>query len=199
MPTFETRDPSMPEFWTERFEQNYMPWDNGDVPEAMRKFVERAPQPLVTLIPGCGAGYEVALLAESGWNVTAIDFSQAAVTTAQRILGRWADRVVHADFFSYTPPTPINLIYERAFFCALPPQMRTSVVARWAELLQPSGLLAGYFYFDDAPKGPPFGILPAELDMLLEPFFKRIEDQPVSNSLPVFAGKERWQVWCRLA
>lgn len=194
---FRSRDPSAPEFWSERFEQEFTPWDRGGVPTALRQFVEQSPRPYVTLIPGCGTGYEVAFLAEAGWDVTAIDFSAAAVEAAGRVLGRWADRVVCADFFDFAPPAPVELIYERAFFCALPQRMRAAVVARWAELLPPGGLLAGFFFFDDAPKGPPFGIVPGELEALLIPFFERIADEPVTDSLPVFAGKERWQVWRR--
>ena len=55
------------------------------------------------------------------------------------------------------------------------------------------------FYFDDNAKGPPFGIAPAALDALLGAHFARLEDAavPASDSLPVFRGKERWQVWQR--
>jgi SAM-dependent methyltransferase len=197
-PVFDSRDPAAPGFWTERFEQGFMPWDRGGVPERFRQFVSQAERPYVTLIPGCGTGYEVACLSEAGWDVTAIDFSAAAVETARRELGPWAQRVVQADFFEFLPPRPVEFIYERAFFCALPPRQRAAIVARWAELLPPGGLLAGFFFFDDTPKGPPFGIVAAELDALLTPFFARIEDLPLSDSLPVFAGKERWQVWRRL-
>lgn len=198
-PTFDSRDPTAPAFWSERFQREFTPWDLGGVPAALRKFVEQSPQPQVVLIPGCGTGYEVACLSEAGWDVTAIDFSEAAVATARESLGRWADRVVQADFFEFTPHRPVSLIYERAFFCALPVRMRPAIVQRWADLLPPGGLLAGFFFFDDAPKGPPFGILPSELDALMAPCFERIVDEPVSDSLPVFAGKERWQVWRRRA
>lgn len=194
---FDTRDPSSPEFWSERFERSFMPWDLGGVPADLKRFVAQAPRPLATLIPGCGTGYEVGYLSEAGWDVTAIDFSAAAVETARKVLGPWGNRVVEADFFEFAPPRPVELIYERAFLCALPPRMRDAIAARWAALLQPGGLLAGFFYFSDAPKGPPFGILPAELDALLVPNFERIEDSSVTDSLPVFAGKERWQAWRR--
>lgn len=198
-PTFDIRDPSSPGFWTERFEKGFTPWDRGGVPERLLQFVSQAQRPYVTLIPGCGTGYEVACLSEAGWDVTAIDFSGAAVEAARQVLGRWAQRVVQADFFEFVPPRPVELIYERAFFCALPVHLREAIVTRWAELLQPGGLLAGFFYFGDSSKGPPFGIAPAELNTLLAPFFEQIEDLPVGDSLPVFAGKERWQVWRRLA
>lgn len=199
MPTFETRDPTEPGFWSERFAQRFTPWDQGGVPAALRRFVEQSPRKHVSLIPGCGSGHEVAYLSEAGWQVTAIDFSPAAVEAARALLGPWGERVRQADFFEFEPEQPLDLIYERAFFCALPPQRRAAVVARWMQLLPQGGLLAGFFYFGDEPKGPPFGIPSVELDALLMPGFERIEDLPVDDSLPVFAGKERWQVWRRLA
>ena len=42
-----------------------------------------------------------------------------------------------------------------------------------------------------------FGILPEQLDELLSPNFVRIEDAAVDDSIPVFFGRERWQVWRR--
>lgn len=175
-----------------------MPWDRGGVPDALQRFAAHASRKFVTLIPGCGVGYEVAYLSEAGWDVTAIDFSPAAVSAAQAALGPWASRVVEADFFSFVPQQPLDLIYERAFLCALPRDRWLQIAERWAELLPPGGLLAGFFYFDNATKGPPFGIAPAELDALLTPYFERIEDSPATDSVSVFANKERWQVWRRL-
>jgi SAM-dependent methyltransferase len=197
MPEFASRDPNTPAFWDERFEQGFTPWDRGGVPEALRDFVARTGRPLTTLIPGCGAAYELAFLSEQGWDATAIDFSPAAVATAKGGLGRWAGRVLGADFFEYLPAKPLELIYERAFLCALPRAMWPRVAARWADLLAPGARLAGFFFFDDAAKGPPFGIERAALDALLSRHFECVEDTTVSDSIPVFAGKERWMVWQR--
>lgn len=196
-PAFATRDPRTPGFWDERFERGFTPWDRGGVPAALRAFVAGAPRPLSTLIPGCGSGYELAFLAGAGWDATAIDFSPAAVASAKATVGRWAGRVVEADFFAYQPAHLPEFIYERAFLCALPRELWPAVAARWAQLLAPGGLLAGFFFFDEAPKGPPFGISRAQLEQLLTPHFECIDDQPVIDSMPVFAGKERWMAWRR--
>ncbi len=108
-----------------------------------------------------------------------------------------------ADFFSFGEPSGaapgFDGIYERAFLCALPRRLWADWAARCAALLRPGGLLFGYFYFDDNAKGPPFGIAPDALDALLGTDFVRIEDAAVAerDSLPVFRGKERWQVWQR--
>jgi SAM-dependent methyltransferase len=197
MSEFSIRDPLTPAYWDERFESGFTPWDRGGVPQALRRFVADAPKPLATLIPGCGTGYELAFLAEAGWDVTAIDFSPAAVANARVVAGRWSERVLEADFFAYQPARPVGFIYERAFLCAMPPALRPQVAARWAELLAPGSVLAGFFFFKDGANGPPFGIARAQLDELLTPYFQCIEEQAVDDSVPVFVGKERWMVWIR--
>ncbi len=199
MPDFASRDPLSPGFWDERFAQQFMPWDRGGVPEQLRAFIAASP-PLTTLIPGCGVGYELVALQEAGWDATAIDFAPVAVAHAKLAVGQWADHVVEADFFAWTPSQPLDLIYERAFLCAMPRAMWPQVAAHWTALLVPGALLAGYFFFDDTVKGPPFGIDRATLDSLLAPAFTCIADAEVIDSIPVFQGKERWMVWqrCRL-
>jgi hypothetical protein len=197
MPEFLQRDPRSPAFWDERFERQFTPWDRGGVPQDLRDFAAASAAPLTTLIPGCGAAYELAFLADAGWDATAIDFSPAAVAAAKAAVGPWGGRVLEADFFNYTPPRPLQLIYERAFLCAMPRAMWPQVAARWAELLAPGALLAGYFFFDNVAKGPPFGAARMELDALLQPCFDCVDDRPVGDSIAVFEGKERWIVWRR--
>jgi SAM-dependent methyltransferase len=199
MPEFASRDPLAPAFWDERFEQDFTPWDLNGVPRALRDFVARDPAPRSVLIPGCGNGYELACMAEAGWDATAIDFSPVAVSRARALVGAWAAQVVEADFFTWQPRQALDLIYERAFLCAMPPSMWPQVAARWAELLAPGALLAGFFFFGSAPKGPPFGIARAALEQLLTPHFALVEEGEVVDSLPVFAGQERWMVWERLS
>ncbi|TFW30448.1 methyltransferase domain-containing protein [Duganella callida] len=196
MADFQQRDPLSPAFWDERFARRFTPWDRGGVPQALRDFAA-ASAPLTTLIPGCGSAYELSHLAGLGWDATAIDFSPAAVARGKAAAGVHAARVVQADFFAWQPAQPLQLIYERAFLCAMPRAMWPQVAARWVRLLAPGALLAGYFFFDEAPKGPPFGIGRAQLDALLKAHFVCEADDVVSDSIPVFAGKERWMIWRR--
>ncbi|NUO84993.1 MAG: methyltransferase domain-containing protein [Cupriavidus sp.] len=195
-PSFSTRNAGDPAFWDERFKEGFTPWDLGGVPEEFRSFIEGR-QPCPTLVPGCGNGWEAAWLFERGWSVTAIDFSPQAVASARRALGPAGAVVQQGDFFAFTPQPACELIYERAFLCALPPALRAAYGARVAELLPPGGLLAGYFYLGENRGGPPFAMPQAELDALLAPAFERIEDRPSAAPLPVFQGQERWQVWRR--
>jgi SAM-dependent methyltransferase len=151
------------------------------------------------LVPGCGSAWDVRHFAENGWDVLGIDFSHEALAAARPILGPHANRTRQADFFAALPEAPFDVVYERAFLCALPRRMWGDWARRMAELVKPGGLLAGFFYFDAGERGPPFPLhSQAELDALLAPGFERIEDAPVADSIAVFLGKERWQVWRRL-
>ena len=197
MPEFASRDPLSPGFWDERFERGFTPWDLNGVPAALRDFAAHTEGARTVLIPGCGNAWELGFLLDAGWDATAIDFSPSAVRRARQLAGPWASRVVEADFFTWQPPRPLNLIYERAFLCAMPPALWPRVAARWAALLAPGGLLAGFFFLGRTLKGPPFDIDQAELDALLAPHFELVEEGPVTDSLPVFVGQERWMVWRR--
>ena len=189
--------PEHPDFWCKRFGEGVTPWDAGKVPDAFADFISRQPLPLNTLIPGCGSAWEAAHLADIGWQVTALDFSPAAIEKAREILGSAPVDLVCADFFTFVPARPIGLIYERAFLCALPRKLWDDWSRRIAELLPSGGILAGFFFVCEQPKGPPFGIQPEQLAELLSPNFTLLEDTPVTDSIPVFAGRERWQVWQR--
>lgn len=189
--------PEHPDFWCKRFGEGTTPWDAGRVPEDFAAFITAQAAPMTTLIPGCGSAWEAAFVAGSGWPVTALDFSPAAIATAQQTLGDCPVELVCADFFKWQPARPLDLIYERAFLCALPRKLWDDWGQRVADLLPSGSLLAGYFFVCDQLKGPPFGILQEQLDAFLSPNFACIEDRPVADSIPVFAGRERWQVWQR--
>jgi SAM-dependent methyltransferase len=197
-PTFPRRDPADADFWNLRYEARFAPWESGGVPAKLRRWVAQGDAPRNALVPGCGSARDVAFLAASGWNVLGLDFSAAAVAAARSELGPHSGCVRQGDFFAPLPEAPFAWVYERAFLCALPRRLWPDWGRRVAQLVEPGGLLAGFFYFDASDRGPPFGLCSqAELDALLAPSFERIEDEPVHDSIPVFVGKERWQAWRR--
>ena len=189
------QDSSKADFWESRYRDNVIPWDAGKVPASLQEYTRTLLPGARVLIPGCGSAYEAAFLAHKGLDVLAIDFSPAAVDAARKNLAGFGDIVRLADFFDFDFGRPFDVIYERAFLCALPRTMWSRYADRCAELLKPNGVIAGYFFFTDTPKGPPFGTSQAELATLLQARFDRVEDRPVADSIEIFAGKERWMVW----
>lgn len=189
---------AQPEFWNTRYAAGHMPWDFGGVPAALVRFLAAHPGAgRHALIPGCGSGYEIAAFAVAGWDVTAIDFSPPAIAQARTRLGpALADRVLPGDFFTHAfSAAPFDLVYERTFLCALPPDLWSRIAARTAALLKRGGALAGIYYFGDKEDGPPFGLAPGEAEKLFARDFALITDAavPVVESLPLYAGCERWQ------
>lgn len=191
------QNPALPEFWDHRFRNQVTPWETQAIQPELRTFVEHQAQPLRALIPGCGSALEARLLCEAGWEVTALDFSAAAVERARNELGPWQHCVQQGDFFHHAFSQPFDLILERAFLCALPRKLWPGYAPRCAELLVPGGRIAGYFFFGSELKGPPFAVEPEALEHLLTPYFVRTDDRAASASIAIFSGKERWQTWER--
>lgn len=190
-------DAARPEFWEKRFRESFTPWDAGRVPAALEQFLKTEPRDQRALIPGCGSGYEVRAFAEARLETLAIDFAPAAVERARRTLGPITHLVRLEDFFEFEFDRPFDLVYERAFLCSLPRPLRPRYVQRVLELLGPRGRIAGFFFFEDGERGPPFGLKRGELEALFGRHFVRTVDAAVDDSIPIFAGKERWQVWTR--
>ena len=189
--------PSQPEFWNKRYLHDDTPWDFGGIPADLKTFLKKKGKGARVLIPGCGSGYEIKAFAEAGYEVTAIDFAPFAVERARRLVGPdLAKSVVLGDFFQYDfPGESFDMVYERAFVCALPPDRRPAYRDRMAQLLKYRGLLIGYYYYNKPSllEGPPYGFAWGTADELFSRYFLLVKDDPVGDSLPPFAGRERWQ------
>lgn len=193
-------DSTRPEFWDQRYTLGKTPWDQHGVPVALHEFLARTPADGRALVPGCGSGYEIKALHAAGWPVIGLDFSAAAVEQAQRELGPLRDLVRQGDFFAAAPDLgDFSLVYERTFLCALPPELHGPYARRMAELIRPGGVLCGLFFHGPEDEPPPYPLSATESLALLGPAFDLIDDRAVSDSLPLFAGKERWQAWRRRA
>ena len=191
------QDSSQADFWDTRYRSGVTPWDAGGVPAEVVEFRQSLPHGARVLVPGCGTGYEVGWLAEHGFEVEGIDFSEAAVAAARQALGPWQDQVRQADFFALSSQGGYDWIYERAFLCALPRSLWPAYAQTMAQLIVPGGLLAGAFFLGDTQKGPPFGTTLAKLHALLGEHFDLLDDKPTVQPLPVFKGQEHWLTWRR--
>ena len=139
--------PDVP-FWQRLFEQDTTPWDRGVPSPQLRTWLESATlQPCRILVPGCGRGHEVLLLAASGFDVTAVDYAPAAV---EHVKGRLLEaglraRVFAADVRDWTPDTAFDAVYEQTCLCALHPDDWTAYAAQLHRWLVPDGQLYALF------------------------------------------------------
>jgi SAM-dependent methyltransferase len=191
-----TLDSTHPDFWNGRYVAGKTPWDFGGVPAALKSFLARSSASGRVLIPGCGSGYEVQAFHEAGYDVTAIDFSPAAVDQARKVLGALAKKVILGDFFKHDfERNFFDLIYERTFLCSMPSSRWSDYTNRMAALLSPGGKLIGLFLYGQQPSGPPYPLTDQQADRLFQRRFRRVKSELVTDSLPFFRGMEKWQEW----
>ncbi|KAL4808407.1 S-adenosyl-L-methionine-dependent methyltransferase [Aspergillus unguis] len=135
------------------------------------------------LVPGCGRGVDVLLLASFGYDAYGLEYSKTAVEECKRgeegaedkypvrdpSVGRGKVTWIQGDFFandwveglSELKEGKFDFIYDYTFFCALPPSMRPAWAQRHTQLLAPSphgNLVCLEFprHKDPLQHGPPY-------------------------------------------
>ena len=186
------------EFWDSRYRAGEAPWETTGMPGQLARWIGDHPGGGgAVLIPGCGSGREIAAFAEAGWNVTAIDFSPAAMARARQNSAGVSARLILDDFFAHPfAAGTFDVIYERTFLTAIPPARWPTCAERYAELLKVGGSLVGYGYYGSEPEPPPFLQAPDQ-PPVFAPGFVLAEDALSPDAIPFLAGRERWQVWVR--
>lgn len=154
------------EFWNGRFQSGETPWDRGVANPQLGAWLEQgALRRCRILVPGCGSGYEVEVLAAAGFDVTALDYAPEAIRrTRDRLLGaKLSATLVEDDALAWRPVHPFDAVYEQTCLCALYPdrwQDYARQVDRW---IAPGGSLHALFVqmhrpgaAEGAIEGPPY-------------------------------------------
>lgn len=200
-------DPSLSErasYWQDAWSTGDTRWDAGEAAPALVDLLSTTPDLPKgrALVPGCGSGYDALALAKAGYNVTALDLVDLAVSRFRSLrdaagLSKHQAEAHHADFFAYTAETPFSLIWDYTFLCAIPPHLRQAWAQQMAQLVAPTGEVITLIYpirpEDDA--GPPFAMSPQLVRELLSPFFEEKAMYPVPRSHPARQGREYLARW----
>ncbi|KAL2819518.1 thiol methyltransferase [Aspergillus granulosus] len=135
------------------------------------------------LVPGCGRGVDVLLLASFGYDAYGLEYSKSALEEARKeeqdtkqkypvrdlTIGKGTVTWIQGDFFEDgwleglgLARNGFDFIYDYTFFCALPPSMRPAWALRHTQLLAPSpqgNLVCLEFprHKDPLQHGPPYG------------------------------------------
>lgn len=177
------------DFWQTRFIDHATPWDRGVANPQLVSWVRAGilrpvagaegrvsgsddPRVRRILVTGCGSGHEVAMLAEWGFDVTAVDFAPAALEQTRnrlrRLLQGGAERLVRAeliehDLLTFDPPGQFDAIYEQACLCSLYPDNWVRYGENLRRWLKPGGQLYALFLQMMRPaasqgviEGPPY-------------------------------------------
>jgi len=180
--------------WENRYLSGDTPWEKGAGHPALAAWLGQHSLTGRVLVPGCGLGHDVRLLASHGADVVGLDVAPSAVAAASRFPRTGNEAYEAGDFFQ--PPSEwagkFDGLFEHTCFCAIDPSRREAYAHSAARVLRPGGRLLAIFYLDPGrEEGPPFGCTTAELDTLFSPHFQLIEEQ---TSLPTYPGREGGEI-----
>jgi len=155
------------------------------------------------LVPGCGRGDDVVLLAALGFDALGIDISPTAVNVAQQWLESLPDKPPTAkvelhNFFELEPPKDgFDLIYDYTFFVAFPPKVRPDWGASMTRLIRPGGhLITSVWPIDgDRADGPPFSVSVEDYRVALGPKWETVLDEVPPGLTETHVGRAKVVVW----
>ena len=147
-----------PRFWNEKWTDTENEGSGSDA--ILAEQIEHL-TPGRALEIGCGTGANAVWLAEQGWQVTAVDYSEVAIEKGKQLA---ALKEVTVDFVlasadTYQPQGQYDLIMS--FYIQLFPQQRAGMLAMMSQALAPGGTL---LFVSHDKSGPPAGW--SEVDLL---------------------------------
>jgi methyl halide transferase len=191
--------------WEQNYVEGHTPWNKGKASPPMMEWVSQNQPQGRALVPGCGVGHDVVMLADVGLDAHGLDIAPTAIAMAQAAYPDQANRFVLGDLFA----TPLgwqgsfDFVFEHTCLCALPPEWRTRYEAAAYQLLKVGAQLVGIWFInpemDPDETGPPFGISVSELSALFdESRWQVIEDRVPEIGYDGRVGRERLRVLRRL-
>ncbi|MCV2361485.1 TPMT family class I SAM-dependent methyltransferase [Paucibacter sp. TC2R-5] len=135
------------DFWQQRFVSGQIPWDRGEAHPQLLSWLEQGEitAGLDLVVPGCGRGHELLLLAKAGIRARGLDYSPAAVAMARTQLASDGDcdfaQVEEADVLAWQPRSAIDAVYEQTCLCALHPDQWRRYADQLYAWIKPGGRL----------------------------------------------------------
>jgi len=177
--------------WNLRYRENDTPWDKGAGHPVLQDRLVGFAQTDRVLVPGCGFGHDVRLLAATGLECVGLDISSVALQRAEAFADIPSASYIRGDFLELPVALhgSFDVVFEHTMFCAIDPVQRPDYVRAAYLALKPGGRLYGIFYAepDNDGGGPPFGCTRAELDLLFGGKFRLIEER---GGIPTYAERE---------
>jgi SAM-dependent methyltransferase len=187
--------------WESCYIEENTPWDKGAPSPPLSAWVQKQSLQGRALVPGCGIGHDVVLLAEAGLDAVGVDLSATAVQRACARHPGHASRFVLGDLFALPAEWTgsFDYVFEHTCLCALPPELRAAYAETVGRLLKAGGKLVGVWFInpdmEPGESGPPFGLSPEELDDLFpEGQWRIIEDRIPGEAYEGREGRERLRV-----
>ena len=191
-----------PAFWEGLYATGGDGWELGGPAPPLVDFVRATPPPRGRVaVVGCGRGHDARFLAAQGYEVTAFDFSTAALEAARALARRDGVAVTFEQRDIFTLPQShahaFDGVWEYTCFCAIDPRRRPQYVDVMRAIVRPGGWLLGCFFpLRAQTAGPPFKVSTAEIRRVLRAGFRIARAFPPLRSVRPRQGRE-WMVLAR--
>lgn len=184
--------------WERRYQSGDTPWEKGYAAPPLEDYLALYPIQEKVLVPGCGLGHDVRLLAKQGATVTGLDIAPSAIAQAKRFTQMGKIFYVLGDFFHLPQEfeNKFDWLVEHTCFCAIDPNEREAYVKGAWSALKPGGKLFGIFYLNpEVEEGPPFGVKVSELNSIFNHFFLLEKEWRPLRSYEGREGKELIRIY----
>jgi SAM-dependent methyltransferase len=191
----DTQDIEKSNYWMNVYKTESNPrWNLNQPAEALKDMIQRIKLPKSRiLVLGCGEGHDAALFAEAGHVVTAVDFSNEALSRGKEKYRDLQNLHFH-EMNMFHIPTDWNqsfdVVVEHTCFCAIPPDQRSELVRLWRRMLHEEGQLLSVFFVMEKRAGPPYGATEWEIRKRLQDYFQFLFWGRWRQSLPQRQGLE---------
>jgi SAM-dependent methyltransferase len=194
--------------WDAHYQNSDTPWDKGAAAPPFVEWLEAwnalSPGSLAdqhALVPGCGYGHDVRLLAAHGMLALGVDISPLAMERARQFGQVGAEMYRETDFLNLDRDLRdrFQFIFEHTLFCAIPVERRPDYVKSAARALRPGGCLVAIWYLDPVKEpdsaDPPYGATLEEIEGLFGEAFELIGSWAPKEAFPGREGRERLEMW----
>jgi len=190
------------EFWDSIYQNKKAGWDlKSPTPVFQRILKEKKIiNSCKLLILGSGYGYDAVEAAKSGYEVTAVDFSEPAVNFAKKLAKK--ERVyinfIQNDFFKFEADNTsgFDAVYDYVTYCAILPARREEYAKLINKLLKCGGLfIALWFPVEERKGGPPFGINLDQTELIFSKFLKLKSSTIDEDTIKPRKGREVLQIY----
>ena len=166
--------------WNKAYAEGNTPWDKGQASPPLRAFLKAHRLEGKVLVPGCGTGYDVRLLAGQGTSVLGLDIAPLALEKARSIPVVGDESYLLADFLNL--PTSyhgqFDAVVEHTCLCALELVNREAYVRSVQQALKHGGKYLAVFFRQVSNyngQDPPHPISSGEIEALFTKSFEMLE------------------------
>ena len=175
--------------WDAAYETGETPWDKGYASPPLEEFLARHRVTGRVLVPGCGSGHDVRVLAAQGAEVVGMDIAPGALRKAESFRFAGSERYELGNFLEMEPRhrAAYDWVFEHTCLCAIEPSHRVAYANAVRQALRPGGQYLAVFFrevSDYTGGGPPHPITREETDALFRDFFEVVESFVPTRSYP---------------